>query len=225
MLATVIGDVLPLTLAIAVSPLTIVAVILMLLAPNARRTGPGFLLGWGIGVIAPVTVFVLVAGALPQNAEESGPDFVRASVQFVLALLLLILGVKRWRGRPAPGTDPVLPKWMSAIDSFNFGRALSLGLLLSIPRPKNLLVAASAGMIIGGAELTVASTTIATTAFALCAVSTVLVPVIAYLLASERLRKPLEEVHEWLARENSVITSVLLLVIAVVMIGKGLGSL
>jgi len=225
MLSQVIGEILPLTLAIAISPLTIVAVILMLLSPNARSTGPGFLIGWGVGIAAAASAFVFLAGALPPRASVDGPDFVRAIVQFVIAALLLLLATKQWRGRPAPGADPVLPKWMSAIDSLTFVRAFGLGLLLSLPRPKNLLMAASAGVIISGAGLPTVSAVIATGVFVLCAVSTVLVPVVAYLIAADRLRRPLEVFHEWLARENAAITSVLLLVIAVLMLGKGLGSL
>ena len=129
------------------------------------------------------------------------------------------------RGRPAPGAEPALPKWMSAIDSFTFGRALGLGLLLSLPRPKNLIVAASAGVIIGGAGLSAGDATIAAAVFIACAISTVLVPVVAYLFASEKLRKPFEAFHAWLARENAVITSVLLFVIGVLMLGKAIGSL
>lgn len=225
MLGQVIGEILPLTLAIAISPLTIVAVILMLLSPKARSTGPGFLIGWSLGVAATAAAFVLIAGALPPRASSDGPDLVRAIVQFVIAALLLLLAVKQWRGRPAPGEDPVLPKWMSAIDSLTFGRAFGLGLLLSVPRPKNLLMAASAGLVISGAGLPAVSAVIATGVFVLCAISTVLIPVVAYLVAADRLRRPLETFHEWLERENAVITSVLLLVIAVLMLGKGLGSL
>ncbi|MGO2141726.1 MAG: GAP family protein [Leucobacter sp.] len=225
MLGQIIGEILPLTLAIAISPLTIVAVILMLLSPNARSTGPGFLIGWAVGVATPVAAFVLLGGALPAKQSADGPDVTRAIVHFVLAALLLLLAAKQWRGRPAPGAEPALPKWMSAIDSFTFGRALGLGLLLSLPRPKNLIVAASAGVIIGGAGLSAGDATIAAAVFIACAISTVLVPVVAYLFASEKLRKPFEAFHAWLARENAVITSVLLFVIGVLMLGKAIGSL
>lgn len=225
MLGTVIGEILPLTLAVAISPLTIVAVVLMLLSPNARRTGPGFLIGWSVGIAVPATLFVTVAGALPPRQTDGGPEIVRAIVQFVLAALLLLLAVKQWRGRPTPGAEPALPKWMSTIDALSFWRALGLGLLLSGPRPKNLLASASAGFLIGGAGLPLASEAIATGVFILCSVSTVLIPVLAYLLAAHRLRGPLEAVRGWLARENAVITSVLLLVIGVLMLGKGIGSL
>lgn len=224
-MGSIIGEVLPLALAIAVSPLSIVAVILMLLAPNARRTGPGFLIGWIVGVSIPVTVSVLLAGALPTHDASDGPNIARAVVQLVLAALLLLLAVAQWRKRPRPGDEASLPKWMTAIDSFGFRRALGLGVLLSLPRPKNLLVAASAGVTIGSAGLTPAESAVTVAVFIAIAVSTVLVPVVAHLAAADRLRAPLERLHQWLARENSVITTVLLLFIGVLMLGKGIGSL
>ena len=224
MLSQVIGEILPLTLAIAISPLTVIAVILMLLSPHAKQSGPGFLLGWVLGISVVAIVFVLLAGALQPPATKNGPDIVRGVVQLCCAGLLLLLAAAQWRGRPAPGADPKLPKWMAALDSFTVWRAFALGLLLSVPRPKNLLVAASAGIIISGAGLPALPTAIAVGVFVLCSVSTVLVPVVAYLCAADRLRAPLEAAHRWLARENAVISSLLLFVIAVLLFGKGLGS-
>lgn len=221
----IIGETLPLTLGIAVSPLAIIAVILMLLSPNARRTGPGFLIGWILGIAVPVSVFVLLAGALPPQHDMGGPNVVRALVQFVLAILLLLLALRQWRGRPAPGEEAALPKWMSAIDSITFARAFGLGVLLSAPRPKTLLIAASAGVTIGGAGLPSTAQFVAAAVFVAAAASTVLIPVVAFLVASDRLRKPLEALRRWLARENTVLMTVLLSVLGVVMLGKAIGSL
>ena len=224
-LGTVIGELLPITLAIAISPMALISVILMLLSPNAKRTGPGFLLGWTVGIAVPLLIFVFFAGLLPAHATADGPNITRAIVQFVLAALLLLLAAAQWRRRPKPGADPALPKWMAAIDSFGFGRAFGLGILLSGPRPKNLLVAASAGVTIGGAGMSLSAEAIAMAVFVVCAASTVLIPVIAFAVASDRLRAPLEALHSWLARENVVITTLLLLVIGVLMLGKGIAAL
>jgi hypothetical protein len=56
------------------------------------------------------------------------------------------------------------------------------------------------------------------------AASTVAVPVVAYLLASDRMAAPLESLRTWLVHNNSTVMAVLLLVIGVVLIGKGIGS-
>ena len=45
----VIGDLLPTALGVAISPVPIIAVILMLLAPRAKAASVGFLLGWVSG--------------------------------------------------------------------------------------------------------------------------------------------------------------------------------
>ena len=60
--------------------------------------------------------------------------------------------------------------------------------------------------------------------FVLLAASTVLVPVIGYLIASARLAGPLDKLREWLVENNAVIMAVLLLVIGVSVIGKGLAN-
>mgnify|MGYP003450528309 FL=1 len=49
-------------------------------------------------------------------------------------------------------------------------------------------------------------------------------PVIGYLVASARIAGPLESLRTWLVHNNATVMSVLLLVIGVVMIGKGTGS-
>ena len=44
-----IGDILPVALGVAISPVPVIAVILMLLAPNARAASVAFMVGWSSG--------------------------------------------------------------------------------------------------------------------------------------------------------------------------------
>lgn len=74
-------------------------------------------------------------------------------VHLILSALLLLLVVRRWRGRPRKGDTPKLPSWMNAIDSMTTGRAFVLALLLSAVNPKNLIMAVSAGLTIGAGAL------------------------------------------------------------------------
>jgi threonine/homoserine/homoserine lactone efflux protein len=146
-------------------------------------------------------------------------------VQLVLGVLLLLLALRQWRGRPTPGEEAALPKWMQAIDKVSFAAALGLGFLLSAVNPKNLLLAAGAGTDIGGdASLDGGTIAVVITVFTVVAASTVLVPVVGYLVAAERLRGPLDALRAWLAKENAVIMAVLLLVLGVSLIGKGVAS-
>jgi threonine/homoserine/homoserine lactone efflux protein len=222
-MGAVIGEILPLALGIAISPIPIIAAILMLLSPKARVTSVGFLLGWVLGITVATIVFTLLSAILPaEDADQSQP--VKAIIQLVLGALLLLLALRQWRGRPKAGTAPELPKWMQAIDKITFVFALGLGFLLSAVNPKNLLMAAGAGVDIGGAALPAGDATVVIAVFVLLAASTVLVPVIAFLVAAERLRAPLDALRGWLEKENAVIMAVLLLVIGVSLIGKGIGG-
>lgn len=220
---TAIGAILPLALGIAISPIPIIAAILMLLSPRARATSVGFLLGWILGIVVAVSVFTLLASVItPQDPDAAHPT--QGVIRIVLGVLLLLLALRQWRGRPKPGEKIALPKWMAAIDKVTFPVAIGLGFLLSAVNPKNLLMAAGAGVEIGSAGLEVWPTVGVIAVFTVIAASTVLVPVIGYLIAADRLRAPLDALRGWLEKENAVIMSILLLVIGVVLIGKGIGS-
>ncbi|WP_374314283.1 GAP family protein [Microbacterium sp.] len=218
-----IGEILPYALGIAISPIPVIAAILMLLSPKARVTSVGFLLGWLTGIVLAVTVFVLLSSVLPDTGDD-GSQPVKAVIQLVLGALLLLLAVRQWRGRPKAGEEPVLPKWMQAIDRIGFATAFGLGFLLSAINPKNLLMAAAAGVAVGSAALATGEVVVVIAVFTVIAASTVLVPVVAYLIASARLSGPLDALRTWLAKENAVIMAVLLLVIGVSLIGKGIAA-
>lgn len=222
-MAAVIGDLLPLALGIAISPVPIIAAILMLLSPKARVTGVGFLLGWIAGIVVVVTVFALLAGIIPE-ADSNGSQPIVGAIQLILGAILLLLAVRQWRSRPKPGESPALPAWMHAIDSFNVVKALGVAFLLSGVNPKNLLLGAAAGVIVGDAALDAGATVIVIAVYTVIAAITVAVPVIGYLIASARLAEPLAALRDWLQKENAVIMAVLLLVLGVTLIGKGIAS-
>ena len=218
-----IGEILPLAVGIAISPIPIIAAILMLLSPKAKGTGLGFLFGWLVGIIAAIVIFTLLSSVLPQPAD--GPSTVAGVIKIVLGALLLLLAARQWRSRPAKGEQAALPKWMTAIDTMSPAKALVLGFVLAAVNPKNLLMAASAGLVVGGAGLTLGQTIAVIAVFTVIAGSTVLVPVIAYLAASAKMAEPLERLREWLVDNNATIMAVLLLVIGVSVVGKGIASL
>jgi threonine/homoserine/homoserine lactone efflux protein len=145
-------------------------------------------------------------------------------IKTVLGLLMLLLAVKQWRSRPGAGEEPALPTWMSAIDQLTAAKGLGLGFLLSAVNPKNLLMAAGAGVVIGSAQLARADVVVVVVVFTVIAAASVAVPVIGYLIASGSLGPTLEALRGWLTHNNATVMSVLLLVIGVTLVGKGIGS-
>jgi threonine/homoserine/homoserine lactone efflux protein len=219
----VIGGLLPLAVGVAISPIPIIAAILMLLSAKAGGAGAGFLVGWAAGIAVATGVFTALTGAGFGGSGE--PSAAVSWIKIGLGVLLLLLAGRQWRGRPKPGTDAALPGWMSAMDSLTPARATGLGFLLSAVNPKNLLMCIAAGAAIGSGRLSGGEDVIAVAVFTVLAASTVALPVLAYAAARNRLRGPLDELKEWLQAHNAAVMSVLLLVIGTVLIGKGIGGL
>ena len=220
----VIGEILPLALGVAVSPIPVIAAILMLLSPRARGTSIGFLVGWVTGIVVAVTAFTLLSSFLPEEDTDASKP-VKGIIRLVLGGLLLLLAWRQWRGRPRGDAATVLPTWMSAIASLTPVKGAGLGFLLSALNPKNLIMSAGAGVAIGGGAPETGQMVATILVFTVIAASSVGIPVIAYLVASDRMAEPLEALRGWLVRENAVVMAVLLLIIGVAIIGKGIGSL
>ena len=222
-MGAVIGDILPLAVGVMISPIPIIAAILMLLSPKAKGTSVGFLLGWVLGIVVALVVFILLASVITP-ADPTEPQPVAGVIKLLLGALMLFLAVKQWRGRPHGDQEPSLPSWMAAIDQMTAVKGFGLGFLLAAVNPKNLLMGASAGVTIGSAGLAPGSVVVSVVVFTVIAAASVAVPVIGYLVASKAMAAPLESLRQWLLRNNATVMAVLLLVIGVTMVGKGIGS-
>jgi hypothetical protein len=115
-MGTAIGELLPLAVAIAISVTTIITTVLMLLSPKAKSRTVGLLLGCVVGVAGAVALFTLLADLL-STQDSGGPSLAAALIKMVVGMLLVILALRQWRGRPAGGDRAELPKWMAGVDS------------------------------------------------------------------------------------------------------------
>jgi len=106
-----IGQSLPLAVGVALSPVPIIAVVLMLTTERARSNGPAFVLGWLLGLGVVGAIVLAVAG--PGGASEAGQPAAWVSwLKLVLGVLLLLVAARQFRGRPHEGEEAALPKWM-----------------------------------------------------------------------------------------------------------------
>ena len=215
---------LPYAVGVAISPIPIVAVILMLFSARARVNGPAFLLGW-VGGLAVVSAVVYALADAGNAGTSSGASDAVSWLKLLLGILLVLAAARSWRKRPAPGVTPAMPKWMAGIDGLSPAKALGLGVLLSSVNPKNLALAIGAAA--GLAQLGVSTTdaVVALIVFVVVASATIAGPVVYYLVGGDGARARLDELKDWLAHNNSAVMAVLLLVFGVVLFSQGLGSL
>lgn len=222
-MGSVIGDILPVALGVAISPVPIIAVILMLLAPGARATSIAFASGWVVAVI--VVVSIVTALVPPSSASQDDGSIIAGLLQLLVGVAAVFLGVKQWQSRPKGDEEPRLPAWMAAIDEMTAVKAAGLGFLLAGVSPKNLALCIAGGAAIGGGGLDGVGVLIAVLVFVLIASCTVVLPVVLFLTAQEKMQKPLDDLRAWLTVNNSTVMAVLLVVLGVVILGKGIGSL
>lgn len=223
-MSQVIGQLLPLAVGVAISPIPIIAVILMLLSTRAGAASTGFLIGWVTGITVVTVVVVVIAEAAGLD-NTSGPSSAASWIKIVLGGLLLLLAVKNWRDRPRKGETVEPPKWMSAIDTMTAGRAGALGFVLAAVNPKNTTLCIAAGAVVGAASLSTGGTVVAVVVFVIVAASSVAVPVVGYAVAGQRMRAPLDRLRSWLVANNATVMAVLLLAIGTVLVGRGIEGL
>src|SRR5947207_7168137 len=167
MLGQAIGDLLPLALGIAISPIPIIAVILMLFSQRARANSAMFLLGWIVGVLGGTIVVLVIANTQDLTQSNGQPEDSVSTAKLVIGVLLILLAARQWRGRPKEGETPTLPKYLGAIDTLTPPKALGLGVLLSAVNPKNLLMIIAGAITISQADLSDSDTIVAVLVFVL----------------------------------------------------------
>lgn len=219
-----ISEVLTFAIGVAISPVPIIAVILMLFSQRARVNGPVFLLGWVLALAVVSGVAYAIADQSNPSTSSSAADTISWG-KIVLGVLFLLLALRQWRNRPAADTEPEMPKWMAGVDALSPGKALGLGLLLAGVNPKNLILTLGAAAGLAQLGLSTSDAVVSLIVFVIVASITIAGPVVYYLLGGEHAKAKLDELKDWLGLHNAAVMAVLFLVFGVDLIAKGLPPL
>jgi hypothetical protein len=217
-----IGEILPIAIGIALSPLPIVAVILVLFTPRARANGIAFLVGWSGGLVVVGGIALALSNASDAATDDGSESTLSGVVKLVLGILLLLLAVRSWRSRPAEGVEPELPGWMSALDGFTAVKSLGVGAILSSVNPKNLALLLAGVATISASGLSGTEEWVVLGVFVLLASLSILVPVGTYLALGARAESTLTPAKDWLARNNAAVMAVILLIFGAKLLGDGI---
>ncbi|HEX3268205.1 MAG TPA: GAP family protein [Gaiellaceae bacterium] len=219
-----IGDILPLAIGVAISPVPIIAIVLMLGTPRARGNGIAFAIGWVAGLtLAGAIMLAIASGNATTGSGE--PETWVSLLKVVLGTLFLLLALKQWRGRPAPGQEAAMPKWMQAIDRFTAAKSLAAGFLLSALNPKNLALTIAAAAAIAQADISTGEEAGTLAIFIALGSLTILAPLVIYLTLGDRAARILDDLKVWMAAHNAAIMSVLLLILGFKLIGDAIAGL
>lgn len=219
-----ISEVLVYGVGVSISLLSIIAVTLMLFSKRARVNGPVFLLGWVLALALVSGLAYVLADQGNASTSSSASDTI-AWGKIVFGVLFLLLAVRNWRNRPAPGAQPEMPKWMGQIDVLTPGKALGLALLLAGVNPKNFMLSVAAGVGLAELGLSTSDTLVSLLVYVIVGSLTIGGPVVYYLVGGEDAEARLNEVKDWLAIHNAAVTAVVFLIFGADLIAKGLPPL
>ena len=219
-----ISAVLTFAVGVAISPVPIIAVTLMLFSERARVNGSAFLLGWVLAVAVVSGGAYALADQGDAATSTTAADTV-AWGKIVFGVLFLLLAARNWRSRPAPGTNPEMPKWLAGVDGLTPPKAFGLGLLLAGPNPKNLMLGASAGAALAGLGVQTGEAVASLIVYIVVASLTIAAPVFYYLIGGDKAKARLDEIQDWLVLHNNAVMAVLFLVFGAKLIADGLPQL
>ena len=219
-----LGGLLPIAVAVAVSSVPITMTILILLSPNRNRAALPFLVGWVIGVAAVIVFSTLFASTLPQPPRR-GADPTTAVLLMLVGAALIVLGAINLR-RDSPGETKSagLQGWLFRVDSFGVLVSFAVAVLLNL-RPKGLLLGIAAGLALHATSVNLDEALLLIVIYTVIATSTVAVPIVASLVAPRRVEPRLLAARDWMTHNGRLLTSLMMFMIGVVILGYGLTQL
>ncbi|MGA8804474.1 MAG: GAP family protein [Solirubrobacterales bacterium] len=215
-----IGEVLAFGIGVALSPLAVIAVVLMLVAPGGRMGATVFVASWAMSLGAVATVALLLADGA--NASQGAPADWVIAVQIGIAVLLLVVAARQWRGGGASETEDELPAWMQKVDGLTTPRAAGMAVILAAAKPKNLLLSIGAAIAVAELGVSAGAQAGALAVFVLLGTLAPGIPLSISLLLGTRGTAILAEARSWMVRENATIVVVLCLVFAAKLLGDAL---
>jgi threonine/homoserine/homoserine lactone efflux protein len=205
-------------LAGAMSTVPASATIMILLSPDPRRGALPFLIGSLAGSVVVVGLSAVGLQFLPVRPRLK--DELLASIGLLVGVALIgysiILFVHKSRSE---GT--MLGKIESRFRSAPSWEFLALGLGLNL-RPKAILLAVTAGALIGIQDPPPLQGTLLVLAYAAVAQSAVVVPIAVWLRSPERAQRSLTALYNWLQRNGRRIAAIGTLAIGLVVAGYSL---
>ncbi len=220
-----ISAVLPFAIGVAISPVPIIAVILVLFTPRARTNGVAFLAGWVVGIAIVTTVVYVIASSAGVSDSSNTSSDASFWIKLLLGLVLIRFAVRNWRKRPAPGQEAPPPKWMSALDEFTPVKTAGIAALLGAVNPKNLALAIGAATSLAHLGASGTEATVGIVVFVVLASLSIAAPVVLFLAGGDKAAGVLNGWKAWLSVNNAAVMSVLFVVFGVILFSEGLSGL
>lgn len=214
----------PMALGLALSPIPIIAVILMLFSRRAKVNAPLYAATWVLSmvVIGSLAIFLLGDNEfVEQDTTKTGGSI----LVLIIGALFMAYGAMLWMRRPRHPDHVKTPRWLEAIDDIPPILAIGFGLTGVLVNTKNLPLFLAAVQHILAANLGMMLSFIALAIFIAMASVTVVTPIVLFLTGNERMHTRLDALRVWLTHYNQAILAWVFLIMGGVMVLNNVAAL
>ena len=215
-MARLLVDLLPITILSALTPWTIVGVIVLLASKGGVKNAIAFSLGWITAILLLGGLIVLgVTAGTDENANSV--TWFQIGLQLGFGVALLAFAHAKWRGRPPAGMVVAEPGWIRKLDGMSAPVAFLFGAFWI-----NGFLVVPAALEISRAEVTGGQKAAALLFYALGATAGQIALIVYRLAAADRATVRLARLRVWLSQNSTSTIAVVLTVIGVGLVVKAL---
>ena len=214
-----IGLFLPLSFGIALSPIPILALVIILMTTKANKNAPAFLLGWILGISLVGILVFLTPG---KQTANGAPTFIAGLIRIILGTALLVLAIWKWQQRQNSDRPVEVPKLITRLESVGIFQSAMTGFIFSAIYPKNLVLVIAGAVVIDRVVPLFTMQLIALLVFTALASLSIASPIIAYFLETQKVKVMLVQWKSWLVDNNATILIILLLIFGMLLLGRGI---
>lgn len=218
-------NLIPIAVAMAITPGRILALILLLHTRNAVLTSLSFVGGMATNMLIEGLAFALIFSITGIFDIEGG-----GGPPTIIAVLFLVIGVLMLVGAAkvifqSEDEDKAPPKWLAEIESFTPGKAYKLGLAWLFISPKQWVFTMAAVAVIFAANLELRASLVNYLLFILIVLSLFFLLILIYIILGERSQAFMDGLFKWLKKNAMTILIVVFIVFGLYFLIKGITGL
>ncbi len=168
--------------------------------------------------LAAATAVFLQVPRLADRFAQPDPA-VTAWLLGVFGAVCVGLGAWLWARRDDAGAQP---RWEGRIARLSWVGAAAIGAVFVLANPKMMAANGAAGVLIGATVAGGFAAAVAIGFYTVLASCTVTAPVLAYVLFGARIDPALARAKLWIQRRRNLVTSIVLMVVGVALLGAAL---
>ena len=218
-------DLLPIAIAMAVTPGRLLALILLFNSKQAVPTSLAFVGGMVTNMLIEGLAFALIFSitGVFEVEEGAGPPAIFAILFVVIGILMLVGAAKVIFHEEDEDKAP--PKWLAEIESFSSGKAYKLGVSWLFVSPKQWIFTLTAVGLIFAANLDPLIAMANYLLFILIVLSLFFLLILIYLILGERSQAFMDGLFNWFKKRTQTIMVIVFIVFGLYFLIKGSAAL